>query len=234
MLVNLVLGIRIIVIQFRGLYKMKIDVWADIICPYCYIGKRNLEMALKELEFEREVKIHYHSFELNPNAKSEGKKGTIKYLSDKYHISDEDAQKMLNRIIRMGKLVGLDLSFDSIIHTNTFDAHRLIHMAKEYGKELEMVEALFKANFTDFQNVGDIEVLGDIGAEVGLNREDVINMLNTDQFFSEVNNDKFKAVELGINSVPYYIVNDELVIPGAQPVKVFMETFKKANIKKNS
>ncbi len=208
---------------------MKIDIWADIICPYCYIGKRNLAMALKELELEDKVEIIYHSFQLNPDAKSQGKIGTIEYLSNKYRISEEDSHIMLNRIIRMGQVVGLDLDFDSVIHTNTFDAHRLIHFAKEYDKDLEIVEALFKANFTDFLNVGDPEVLGDIGEKFGLNREEIINMLNTDQFFSEVNNDEFKAVELGITSVPYYIVNDELVIPGAQPVKVFMEIFKKAN-----
>lgn len=211
---------------------MKIDIWSDIVCPYCYIGKRNLSMAIKEskleLELENDIEIIYHSFELNPNAKSEGKTDTIKYLTDKYHISDDQAQSMLDRIIRMGKVAGLELSFDSIIHTNTFDAHRLIHFAKKYNKDQETVEALFKANFIDFLNVGDIEVLGDIGAQVGLNREEILNMLKTAEYFSEVNNDKFKAVELGINSVPYFIINDEFVVPGAQPVKVFMETFKKA------
>lgn len=209
---------------------MKIDIWADTICPYCYIGKRNLSMALRELELDREVEIVYHSFELNPKAKSEGKTDTIKYLTDKYSISDEQAQKMVDRIIRMGKATGLDLSFDSIIHTNTFDAHRLIYFSKKHNKELEMVEALFKANFIDFLNVGDIEVLGDIAKEVGLNREEVINMLKTDVFFSEVNNDKHRAAELGINSVPYYVINDKYSISGAQPAKVFMEAFKKVKI----
>lgn len=214
--------------------KMKIDIWADIICPYCYIGKRNLSMALKELDLDEKVEIVYHSFELNPKAKSEGKIGTIKYLTDKYDISDEQAHRMLDRIIRRGKVAGLELSFDSIIHTNTFDAHRLIHFSKKYNKELETVEALFRANFIDFLNVGDIEILGDIGNEVGLNREDVIDMLKTDEFFSEVNNDKYKAVELGINSVPYFIINDNYAIPGAQPAKVFMEAFKKAEKDKRS
>ena len=208
---------------------MKIDIWADIICPYCYIGKRNLSMALKELDLDKEVEIVYHSFELDSEARNEGKGDTIKYLTDKYDISDENAQKMLDRIIRMGKTVGLDLSFDSIIHTNTFDAHRLIHFSKKHNKELETVEELFKATFIDFLNVGDIEILGDIGNEVGLNRKEVIDMLKTDEFFSEVNNDKYKAVELGINSVPYFIINDKFAIPGAQPAKVFMEAFKKVN-----
>lgn len=211
---------------------MKIDIWADIICPYCYIGKRHLSLALKELDLDKEAEIIYHSFELNPNAKSEGKIDTIKYLTDKYNISDEDAQKMLDRIIKMGKYAGLELNFDSIIHTNTFDAHRLIHFSKKYNKELETVEALFKANFIDFLNVGDVETLGDIGNEVGLNREEVINMLKTDEFFSEVNNDKYKAVELGINSVPYFVINDKYSISGAQPAKVFMEAFKKTSKEK--
>lgn len=134
----------------------------------------------------------------------------------------------------MGKVVGLELSFDSIIHTNTFDAHRLIHFAKKFNKEEEMVEELFKANFIDFLNVGDIEVLGHIGEGLGLNKEDIINMLKTEEYFSEVYNDKFKAVELEINSVPYFVINDKYAISGAQPVKAFMETFKKANKDKKS
>jgi predicted DsbA family dithiol-disulfide isomerase len=217
-----------------GYEKMKIDIWSDIMCPYCYVGKRNLSLALKELDLDKDAEIIYHSFELNPKAKSEGKTDTIKYLTDKYNIGAEQAQKMLDRIIEMGKAVGLELSFDSIIHTNTFNAHRLIHFAKRHNKELETVEALFKANFIDFSDVGDIEILGDIGNEVGLNRQEVIDMLKTDEFFSEVNNDKYKAVELDINSVPYFIINDKYAVPGAQPVKVFMEVFKKANKDKES
>ena len=153
-------------------FKMQIDIWADIICPYCYIGKRNLSLALSELE--QDVKINFHSFELNPDSKSEGKTDTIKYLRDKYRINDEQSQTILDRIIKMGKVAGLELNFDSIIHTNTFDAHRLIHMGKKYNKQLEIIEALFKANFIDFLNVGNREVLADIGEEVGINREEVI------------------------------------------------------------
>lgn len=208
---------------------MKIDVWSDIICPYCYIGKRNLNMALKELELDKDVEIIYHSFELNPHAKSEGKTDTIKYLVDKYNISNENAEIKLGKIISMGKEVGLELSFEDIIHTNTFNAHRLIHFARKYNKVDEVVESLFKANFIDFLNVGDIEVLGDIGKKSGLDKEEIIKMLNTDEYFSEVNNDKFMAVALRLNSVPYYIINDKYAISGAQPVKVFMEIFKKAN-----
>ncbi len=217
-----------------GIKKMKIDVWSDVTCPYCYIGKRNLSMALKELELERKVEIIYHSFELNPEAKSEGKTDTIKYLVDKYNVSTENAQTMIGRIIKMGKEVGLELNFDSIIQSNTFNAHRLIHFARKFNKEEEMVEALFKANFIEFLNVGDIEVLGHIGEELGLNKEGTTNMLETEEYFSEVYNDKFKAVELEINSVPYFIINDKYAISGAQPVKVFMETFKKANKDKKS
>ena len=192
---------------------MKIDIWADIICPYCYIGKRNLSMAIKELDLDKDVEIIYHSFELNPKAENEGKGDTIKYLMDKYNISNDQAEEMINRIVRMGKASGLELKFH---------------------KEQETVEALFKANFIDFLNVGDIEVLADIGAEVGFNRNDVLNMLNTDEFFSEVNNDEYKAVEYNINSVPYYIINDKYAVSGAQPTKVFLEVFKKVNKDKNS
>lgn len=206
---------------------MKIDIWSDITCPYCYIGKRNLTLALKDLDIDKEVQINYHSFELDPNAKSEGKTNSLKYLSDKYNITEERAQGMVDRIIRMAKVVGLELTFESIINANTFDAHRLIHLSKDHDKEVEVVEALFKANFIDFLNVGDQEVLADIGEGVGLNRDEILLMLSTDQYFSEVNNDKYKAVELGINSVPYYLVNDKHVIPGAQPPKVFMEVFKR-------
>lgn len=213
---------------------MKIDIWSDIMCPYCYVGKRNLSLALKELDLDKEAEIVYHSFELNPKAKSEGERDTMTYLIEEYGVNTEQAQKMLDRIIGMGKAAGLELNFDTVIQTNTFNAHRLIHFSKRYSKELETVEALFKATFIDSLNVGDIQILGDIGNEVGLNREEVIDMLKTDEFFSEVNNDKYKAVELDINSVPYFIINDKYAVPGAQPVKVFMEVFKKANEDKES
>lgn len=208
---------------------MKIDIWSDIACPFCYIGKRNLELALKNFESEDEVEIIYHSYQLDPNAKKEGKRDSVEDLANKYGSSMEKAQQMVDRVISMAKDVGLHYNYDAIVNTNTLDAHRLSHYAKKFNKDKEIVEELFRAHFIEGLDIGDIDVLGKLGDRVGLDSEDIKNVLKSEEFISEVDTDKYMASQYEITSVPFFIFNDKYAISGAQPPEAFLDTMKKAS-----
>ena len=208
---------------------MKIDIWSDIACPFCYIGKRNLELALKNFESEDEVEVVYHSYQLDPNAKKEGKRDSVEDLANKYGSSMEQAQQMVDRVISMAKDVGLHYNYDAIVNTNTLDAHRLSHYAKKFNKDKEIVEELFRAHFIEGLDIGDIDVLGKLGDRVGLDSEDIKNVLKSEEFISEVDTDKYMASQYEITSVPFFIFNDKYAISGAQPPEAFLDTMKKSS-----
>ncbi len=210
---------------------MKIDIWSDFACPFCYIGKRNLEKALKELGLAEEVEIIFHSFQLDPDAKKENPENSVTSLSNKYGITKEEAQKMIDRIVRMAKAVGLEYDYDKLIQTNTFDAHKLVQYGKEINKDNKLIERLFKAYFIDGLDIGDIEVLGDLGEEVGLHRDKVLNVLNSQEYALKVEEDKELAQKLEISSVPFFVIDNKTAIPGAQPPETFIEVIKEINKK---
>jgi len=209
--------------------KIKIDIWSDIACPFCYIAKRNLQAALNEFDSKDEVEIVYHSYQLDPNAKKEGKRNSVKDLANKYGTRLSEAQAMIDRVVSMAKDVGLTFNYDKVIDTNTMDAHRLTHYAKKFQKEKEIVEEIFKAYFTDGVDVGNIEELANIGASVGLDAEDIKTALSSEEYISEVETDKYMAVQYEINSVPFFVFNNKYALSGAQPPEAFLETLKKAS-----
>lgn len=208
---------------------MKIDIWSDIACPFCYIGKRNLEIALKEWDSKDGVEVVYHSFQLDPNAKKEGKTNSIELLAKKYGSTVEQAQQMIDRVVTMAKDVGLNYNYEAVINTNTLDAHRLIHLAMKSHKDKEVVEELFKAYFVDGIDISNIEELEKIGEGTGLSGEEVLRMLNSEEYHFEVDNDKYMAAQYEIASVPFFIFNNKYAISGAQPPEAFLETMKKAS-----
>ena len=212
-----------------GIIYMKIDIWSDIACPFCYIGKRNLETALKDFKSEDEVEIVYHSYQLDPNAKKDGNRSSVQELADKYGSSMEQAQKMIDRVVSMANDVGLHYNYDAVINTNTLDAHRLSHYAKKFNKDKEIVEELFNAHFIEGLDIGDIEVLAKLGDRVGLDSDDIVKVLNSDEFNSEVDEDKYMARQYEISSVPFFIFNNKYAISGAQPPEAFLETMNKAS-----
>lgn len=207
---------------------MKIDIWSDIACPFCYIGKRNLELALNEFDLKDEVEVVYHSFQLDPNAKKEGKKDSVEQLANKYGSTIAQAQQMIDRVVSMAKDVGLDYNYDVLINTNTLDAHRITHFAMKFHKQKEMVEELFKAHFIEGIDIGDIDELSNIGVRVGLDGDEIKKVIDSNEFYSEVDSDKYMAVQYEIRSVPFFIFNNKYSISGAQPKEVFLETMKKA------
>lgn len=206
---------------------MRIDIWSDYACPFCYIGKRKLEEAMEKFEGKEDIEIVWRSFQLDPNAKDSTDIDMVTGLAEKYNMTKEKAQEMIDNMDNMAKEVGLDYNFKDMIQTNTMKAHRLAIYAKEFDLMGEMNERLLKAHFIDGINIGDIEALGSLAEEVGLNREDVINMLNSDKFTGEVEKDRYEAQQLEINSVPFFVFDNKYAVQGAQPPQAFLDVFQK-------
>ena len=207
---------------------MKVEIWSDIFCPFCYIGKRKFELALKEFDKKEEVEVRYRSFELNPNAPKSYDKNIHEIIASKYGISYEEAKLNNDNIVRQAKELGLEYNFDTLVATNSFDAHRMIHFADKYGKIEEMTEALFKAYFTDSKNVSDFNTLAEIANSIGLDKEEAIRVLNSNDFKDSVRKDEEMAISYGISSVPFFIFNDKFSVSGAQPKEMFLIALNKA------
>jgi predicted DsbA family dithiol-disulfide isomerase len=208
---------------------MKVEIWSDYVCPFCYIGKRRFQSALEQFTNEKDVEVVYKSFELDPHAKRDGNPNVYDMLAAKYGMSREQAMANTNNIAQQAKSVGLEFHFDRSVQTNTFDAHRLAHYAASQGKLSEMTERLLKAHFTDGLHVGDPSTLADLAAEVGLDREEVTQMLaDENKFASEVRADEQEAGRLGVRGVPFFVINRKYAISGAQPTELFLETLQKA------
>ena len=206
---------------------MKVEIWSDIFCPFCYIGKRKFEMALDEFSKKSEVEVVYRSFELNPNSPKHYEEDINGLIASKYGITYEEAKRNNENIIKQAANVGLTYNFDTLIPTNSFDAHRLIHFASKYGKIEEMTEKLFIAYFTDSKDISDHEVLADIAGEIGLNREEAVRALASGDYKDSVRNDEEEASRLGITGVPFFVFNDKFAVSGAQPKDVFLNTLEK-------
>lgn len=206
---------------------MKIEIWSDIACPFCYIGKRKLEEALAGFSQKEHVDIEFKSYQLDPNAPLYSGQDFYKNMAVKFG-SVEQAKQMTANITEQAKLVGLDFRFDTMKPTNTFDAHRITKYAKEHGKDALISEKLLQANFTDSKDVGDIETLAEIAEEVGLNKEESLAVLQDKQAYAkEVYADIEEAKQFGITGVPYFIFNRKYAISGAQPAETFAQALNK-------
>ena len=207
---------------------MKIEVWSDFVCPFCYIGKRRLEIALEKFEHKDEVELAFKSFELDPASKKKSDKNIHEIIAKKYGIPVEQAKASNNQIVAAAKAIGLNFNFDDVIRTNTFDAHRVAHYAKTEGKMNELAERIFKAYFVDSLNISDHKVLASLSSEVGLNSDKVLSVLESNQYAEEARKDEETASKLKISGVPYFIINNKYTISGAQQPKIFLEAIEKA------
>ncbi len=203
---------------------MKIDIWSDVACPYCYIGKRHLEAALEHFPHKDQVRVTWHSFELDPEAPAETTETQYEVVGRKYGVSPAQAKEMTGRVLNSAAAAGLSLDFDNVKPTNTFNAHRLIHLAAGQHKQDEMEERLFKAYFTEGRHIGQKESLQAIAAESGI---DCTAMLNSDAYTDEVRKDEEEAHSLGIRGVPFFVFDYKYAVSGAQPVDVFVQTLSK-------
>jgi predicted DsbA family dithiol-disulfide isomerase len=203
-------------------YPMKVEVWSDIFCPFCYIGKRKFEQALEQFPQRDEVEVVWHSFQLNPEAPLEFEGDVNEMLANKYGMTRQRAQEMNDRVTHQAAEVGLVYKLDQAQLTNSFDAHRLSHLAAAHGKQDEAEEALFTAYFTEGRHLGRHETLAEIGSEIGLDAEDVAATLASDAYAREVNADIAQARSFGINGVPFFIFDRTYAVSGAQPSEVFL------------
>lgn len=207
---------------------MKVEIWSDFMCPFCYIGKRRFEAGLQQFAGKDHVEVVYRSFELDPNAKRDVDHDVHDMLANKYGMSRERAKAMNDDLTKQAAAVGLTYHFDTMILTNTKDAHRLALFAAKYGKMEAMTERLLKAYFTESKHIGDHTTLAELAAEVGLDPKEAAEMLASDQFTQEVRSDEQEATQLGVRGVPFFVINRKYAVSGAQSPQVFAQALQQA------
>jgi predicted DsbA family dithiol-disulfide isomerase len=198
---------------------IKVDIWSDVQCPWCYIGKRKFEAGAAT--FGGDVEVEYHSFELSPDTPVDFEGTPVDYLSQRKGLPAEQVARMLENVTNIAASVGLDYDYDHVHQTNTVKAHELIHYAKSHGRQLEMKERLLKAYFVNGEHVGRIEDLADIAAEIGFDRADVVRALESEQFLADVKSDVALATEYGIQGVPFFVIDGKYGVSGAQEAETF-------------
>lgn len=206
---------------------MKIEVWSDFVCPFCYIGKRRLEQALEEFDHKNKVEVSYKSFELQPHLPSDKNVTIHEMLAKKMNTTPEQAKAMNQQIIASAATVGLAYQFDEMKQTNTLDAHRLVKYAETKGKGSELTERLLSAHFLESQFLGEQETLLSLAADVGLNREEASKVLSGSEYLDDVRMDQQEGQQLGVQGVPFFVFNRKYAISGAQPHEAFVQTLKK-------
>lgn len=205
---------------------IKIDIWSDIACPWCYIGKRKFEAGsglFAGAGDGRGVEVEYHSFELSPDTPVDFDGSEVDFLAGHKGLPAEQVQQMLERVTGIASSVGLDYDFDNLKHTNTVKAHELLHFAKANGKQLELAERLFRAYFIEGRHVGRVEDLADLAAEVGLDRDAALQALESEQYLQDVRADQATAGEYGINGVPFFVIDGKYGVSGAQDAQTFAQ-----------
>ncbi len=212
---------------------IKIDIWSDIACPWCYIGKRRLEGALAQFG-EAPVEIEYHSFELNPAAPVDFEGTQADYLARHLGATPQQIAAMGQNVTATAKADGLDYRLADVKVTNTGKAHELIHFAKAHGKGAEMKERLLSAYFTEGRHVGHDDALADLAAEVGLDRAAALAALTDGTYRQAVEADKAQGTAIGVQGVPFYVVGGKYAISGAQPSELFLRALRQVAAEQGS
>jgi predicted DsbA family dithiol-disulfide isomerase len=205
---------------------IKVDIWSDVQCPWCYIGKRKFEKGV-EL-FGDDVEVEYHSFELAPDTPVDFDGSPVDYLSQRKGLAVDKVHEMLGRVTEVAQSVGLTYNYDAVHQTNTIKAHELMHFAKEHGKQAEMKERLLSAYFVEGKHVGRIEDLADLAEEVGLDRALAHQALTEGRFVADVKQDVAQAEAYGISGVPFYVIDGKYGVSGAQDPETFKNVLEQA------
>ena len=205
---------------------MKIEIWSDIMCPFCYIGKRQLETALKEFPGNN-FEIEWKSFQLDPTIEPQSGKDVFTFLAERKGISVEQSIEMHKGVAERAKSVGLDYHFDKAIISNSLTSHRIIHLAKAKKLGDEMEEIFFKAYFTEGKDLNDTQTLIELGIQAGLDSHEVKEVVeNENLYLSDVKGDIKEAQEIGVQGVPFFVFDRKYAVSGAQPVEAFVNTIK--------
>lgn len=207
---------------------MKVDIWSDTRCPFCFIGKRNFEKALQAFSQNEKVEVNWHSFQLDPNMKTDLTKNHYEYLSEVKGFPMTQIMQMHENLTQSGKNAGIDFNFDDVKVSNSFKSQMLVQLAKEKGKATEMEELLFEAYFKSGKDIDDVEVLSEIGEKLGFSNEEIRNAAQSPELAKLVKNDIFAANSLGIKGVPFFVFNEKYGVSGAQPIDLFSEILEKS------
>lgn len=200
---------------------IKIEIWSDVMCPFCYIGKKNFEAALEKLPFRDDVEVEWKSFQLDRTLDPAKTISTFDYFKQKKGFPEAQAEQMISQVTQAGKNAGIDFNFSDVQITNTYPAHRLLHLSKKHHCSSETEEALFRAHFTDGKNVADTEVLLSIAASVGMDRDEAKIAVTSHQFDEQVDQDMMEAEHNNVRGVPFFILNGKYAVSGAQPTTLF-------------
>ena len=206
---------------------MRVDIWSDVVCPFCYIGKKRLEVVAEEAGIELEV--HWHSYQLDSEAPERQTISNSERLAQKYGRTVAEVEEMQRNIAQMAKAEGIEFNWQQANSGNTFNAHRLIHLAQSKGLGNEAKEALFYSYMTQGLSIGERETLEDVAARIGLNPVEVDDLLDSDEFADFVKFDQEVAREqLKVTGVPFFVFDQRIALAGAQPREVFLQVLEKA------
>lgn len=210
----------------ESINKMKVEVWSDIMCPFCYIGKRHFEAALSKFPHQEQVALVWHSYQLDPTIPSPLEKPltVFDYLAERKGISREQSVKLHEHVLQMAGKAGLAFDLEKAKVANSFQAHRLIKLAKSKGMANDAEEMLFRAYFVEGRDLGNPAELLEIGKAIGMDQTEIQQALESDDFGYWVNQDLQEAQHIGIRGVPFFIFNRKIAISGAQPVELFLQT----------
>jgi predicted DsbA family dithiol-disulfide isomerase len=208
---------------------MNIEIWSDVVCPWCYIGKRRFERAVASFGHPDEVTVTYRSFELDPNAPAQRAGTQAEHLARKYGMTVSQAEQANQEMTQRAAAEDLEFRFDLIRGGNTFDAHRLLHLAKDHGLQPEMKERLMRATFTEGLPVADQPTLVRLATEVGLPAEQVQAVLDGDAYADAVRADERQAARYGITGVPFFVADGKYAVSGAQPPEVLLQLLQRAH-----
>lgn len=206
-------------------HSVKVDVWSDIACPWCFVGKRRFEQAVAR--FDGEVEVEYHSFELSPETPVDYAGTEAEFLAKHKGLPTQQAEQMLAQMTELPAGEGLAYDFGRLQHANTVLAHQALHHAKAHGKQVELKERLLAAYFEQGLNLNHAEVLADLAAEVGLDREALLADLESEAHLAAVRADQEQAIEYGIGGVPFYVFDGRLAVSGAQSPDVFVSALER-------
>ncbi|RZK52664.1 MAG: DsbA family oxidoreductase [Pedobacter sp.] len=200
---------------------MKVEIWSDVMCPFCYIGKRHFEKAIEKLPFKDDIEVEWKSFQLNPEYHNTTNEDLYTYLAKSKGMSVVQAKQMTGQVVGMASSVGLNLNFDTNVPANSFDAHRFLHFAKSKGLQDQAEEALFNAHFMGAKDIAKHETLISIAKDLGLNATETLNVLQGDDFAEAVGYDVYESQQIGIRGVPYFVFDRKYALSGAQPIPAF-------------
>jgi predicted DsbA family dithiol-disulfide isomerase len=200
-----------------------VDIWSDVVCPWCYIGKRRFEVALERFDHAGDVEVTWHSFELDPTAPRHRDRPLDESLAEKYGMSIDEARASHARLTELAAAEGLEYRFDIARPGNTFDAHRLIHLAAERGRQGDMKDRLMRGYLTEGEPIGDRDALARMAADVGLSEDEARTVLAGGRYSAEVREDERLAHQIGIRGVPFFVLDRRFGVSGAQPTEVLLQ-----------